>query len=84
MHSPLLWPGGHKDLPPHFIQVCGLDPLRDDALIYNQELKEQGGKSKVIVYQGVPHGFEGFFHQLAQAKTFAKERAEGFAWLLKN
>jgi acetyl esterase/lipase len=31
---------GNKDLPPAYLQVCGLDHLRDEALIYERVLKE--------------------------------------------
>jgi acetyl esterase/lipase len=83
-HSPLLWPGGHKNLPPHFIQCCGLDPLRDDALLYHRELLEQGVTSETIVYPGVPHGFDAAFAQIALGKKFAQDRSEGFASLLRR
>ncbi|KIW09146.1 uncharacterized protein PV09_00082 [Verruconis gallopava] len=74
--NPLLWPGGHKDLPPHLIQCAGLDPLRDDSLIYSRELKEQGVQVTTFVYQGVPHGFGPAFPQISAAQKFVKDRAE--------
>ncbi|EEB94038.1 hypothetical protein MPER_07220 [Moniliophthora perniciosa FA553] len=39
--SPLLLPS-YKGLPPAFIQVCGLDPLRDEGILYEKVLKEAG------------------------------------------
>lgn len=39
--SPILLPS-HKDLPPAYIVACGLDPLRDDAFLYERLLKEAG------------------------------------------
>ncbi|KAF7546714.1 hypothetical protein G7Z17_g8232 [Cylindrodendrum hubeiense] len=48
--SPLLWPTGHANMPPTFFQVCGSDILRDEALIYERELRlEHGTKTKVII-----------------------------------
>jgi acetyl esterase/lipase len=56
--SPLLWPTGHKDLPPMFFQICGADLLRDKVLIYERELRlENRVKTRTIVYQGLPHIF---------------------------
>jgi acetyl esterase/lipase len=41
MFSPLLWPSGHSGLPPAYFQICGADPLRDEALIYERLLREK-------------------------------------------
>jgi acetyl esterase/lipase len=41
LFSPLLWPTGHSDLPPQYFQICGADPLRDEALIYERLLREK-------------------------------------------
>lgn len=35
------------DLPPAYIQVCGLDPLRDEALVYAKKLDEHGVPTRV-------------------------------------
>lgn len=36
-----------SDLPPAYFQVSGMDPLRDEALIYAKRLEEQGVPTKV-------------------------------------
>jgi acetyl esterase/lipase len=44
--SPLLYPS-HKGLPPTYIKVCGMDPLRDEGLLYEKMLKKNGIKTKL-------------------------------------
>jgi len=47
----------HHNLPPTYFQVCGMDPLRDDALVFERELRtECSTKTKLDVYPGLPHG----------------------------
>jgi acetyl esterase/lipase len=76
-------PKGHKDLPPAFFQVDGLDPLRDEALIFEKVLREEYNvKTKLNVYPGVPHGHWGFLPFLKSSEKFRKEQVEGMGWLL--
>ncbi|KAF9261872.1 hypothetical protein L218DRAFT_1001189 [Marasmius fiardii PR-910] len=46
--SPLLL-SSHKGLPPAFFQICGMDPLRDEAFLYEKVLKEAGVPTKFEV-----------------------------------
>jgi acetyl esterase/lipase len=82
LFNPFIWPTGHKDLPPTYLQIAGLDPLRDDGLLYERELRNSGVKTKIDVYPGVPHAFEGLFPQLSLAKTSTEDKVTGFGWLL--
>lgn len=75
-------PKGHKDLPAAFFQVDGMDPLRDEGLIYASVLEDAGAKTSVKVYPGLPHGHWGFFPFLKSSALFRKEQIEGFGWLL--
>ncbi|RMZ87102.1 hypothetical protein DV736_g5674, partial [Chaetothyriales sp. CBS 134916] len=81
-YNPVINPNGHKDLPPALFQIDGADALRDEALIYEDILRENGAKTKVYVYPGVPHGHWALFPSLKASDKFRKEQIEGMAWLL--
>lgn len=85
LFSPLLFKTGHAGLPPSYFQVCGADPLRDEALIYERVLREDEGlKTKVDVYPGLPHGFWSAFPTLESSKKFVEESVKGVQWLLEQ
>ena len=81
--SVLLWPTGHAGHPSSTFQICGADPLRDEALIFERLLREDlGVKTKVWMYEGMPHGFWSVMPQLESSKKFVRESVEGVGWLL--
>ncbi|KAF9269640.1 hypothetical protein L218DRAFT_953264 [Marasmius fiardii PR-910] len=80
--SPLLLPS-HKGLPPAFFQICGLDPLRDEGLLYEKVLKEADVPTKLEVYPGVPHGFDAPFFDIKKATKFREDFDDGIQWLLE-
>ncbi|KAI5359927.1 putative alpha/beta hydrolase-3 [Septoria linicola] len=81
--TPLLHPN-LKDLPTCYLQVAGLDPLRDEALIYEQALKENGVKTRLEVYDGYGHMFWTNWPELDRSKEFVQHTLAGFRWLLAN
>ncbi|EMD36025.1 hypothetical protein CERSUDRAFT_115950 [Gelatoporia subvermispora B] len=81
--SPLLYPS-HAGLPPTFLQVCGIDPLRDEGIIYERVLREDGVKTKIEIYPGVGHAFHAHAPETKSGKKFGQDVVLGFQWLLQG
>ncbi|KAJ7899788.1 alpha/beta hydrolase fold-domain-containing protein [Mycena leptocephala] len=80
--SPLLL--SHENLPAAYMQVAGLDPLRDEGLLYARLLREHGMKTKLDVYPGVPHAFHASFPQLSISRKWEADIRAGIMWLLPD
>ncbi|KAK6000286.1 hypothetical protein QM012_003918 [Aureobasidium pullulans] len=74
----------HKNMPPAYVQVCGMDALRDDGLIYEAVLREFGISTKIDVYPGVPHVHFSMYLQLKLSRAARLDVLKGFGWLLKK
>ena len=76
---------GYKGLPPTFFQICGLDPLRDEAMIYERKLREENGvTTKSQIYPGVPHGYWAMFPEWEKSKKFVNDTVKGIEWILSQ
>jgi acetyl esterase/lipase len=84
LYAPLIWPSeaGHKGFPKTYLQVCGMDTARDEALIFDDMLKSQGTPTRLKLYEGLPHVFFHGFKDLPQSKGWHDETMNGFSWLL--
>jgi acetyl esterase/lipase len=80
--SPALY--SHKNIPPTFLQVAGWDPLRDDGLVYDKILREEGIPTRLESYPGLPHGFWQCWPEAEFSKKHARDTLEGFRWLLSR
>jgi len=74
----------HEGVPPLYIQVCGLDPLRDEGFLYEKLLRERGIKTNVDSCAGVPHNFQLSMPDIGAGVKFDKDFREGVRWLLAN
>ncbi|KAK8089360.1 hypothetical protein PG997_004321 [Apiospora hydei] len=76
---------GHRDLPAAYLQVCGLDPLRDEGLIYERVLREEAGvRTRLDLYPGLGHYFWTNFPRLEASRRFVEDTVQGVKWLLEQ
>ena len=60
-----------------------MDPLRDEAIIYEKILREESGvRTKIDLYPGLPHGFWSFFPNTEFTRNQQEDSVNGMAWLL--
>jgi acetyl esterase/lipase len=78
-------PNGHNGLPPAYFQVCGLDLVRDEGLVYEKVLREEYGVStRLDLYSGLPHAFWQVHQGFEEVSRAHEDMVSGFAWLLKQ
>jgi acetyl esterase/lipase len=76
---------GHTGVPKAYFQVCGIDPLRDEALIYERVLREECGiPTKCDVYNGLCHYFWTNWPMMEVSKKFVEDTVKGMRWLLEG
>ncbi|KAL6707615.1 hypothetical protein ACN47E_003965 [Coniothyrium glycines] len=85
----LLWdpfnhPKGHEGLAKAFFQVGGLDPLRDEAVLYDRVLREAGVLTRFELYPGFGHMFWTNYPEMERSREFVKDTLKGVRWLLEK
>ncbi|KAI0168550.1 Alpha/Beta hydrolase protein [Pestalotiopsis sp. NC0098] len=55
-------------LAPAYVQIAGMDPLRDEGLAYVEKLRQANVDVHLDIYPGFPHAF-GYSPELPSAKT---------------
>ncbi|KAF5707585.1 sterigmatocystin biosynthesis lipase esterase STCI [Fusarium mundagurra] len=68
--------------PRTYLVACGADPLRDDNVAMEYELRSKGVKVKLDMYKGLPHVFW-MFPTLSATKTFIGNLMAGIKFILE-
>ncbi|KAF2822975.1 alpha/beta-hydrolase [Ophiobolus disseminans] len=75
---------GHLGAAKAFFQVGGLDPLRDEAVLYDRLLREAGVLTRFELYGGYGHMFWTNYPQMHMSVKFADDTLKGVKWLLEK
>ncbi|KAK3311947.1 Alpha/Beta hydrolase protein [Apodospora peruviana] len=74
-----------RGLPPSVFGIAGMDPLRDEGLLYGKMLSEQGVATDIHLFEGLPHGFRRFgADKLPECTRWDRVVAEGITWALSK
>lgn len=82
--DPYNHPSGHRGVAKAFFQVGGLDPLRDEAVMYDRKLREAGVLTRFELYAGYGHMFWTNYPELEESSRFVEDTLRGVRWLLEK
>jgi acetyl esterase/lipase len=73
-----------KGMPPTVFGIAGLDPLRDEGLLYAKKLAEAGVPTDIRLFKGVPHGHRRFGKALKASQHWDDAVEQGILWALEK
>lgn len=73
--------GRLAQFPPTYVAVCGKDPLRDDGVVLERMLRDQGVRTRLDMYEGFPHYFW-IFPSVKTGQAFMANAIKGVQWVL--
>jgi len=82
--SPLLLPDSFlARLPSIAFQVCGMDPVRDGGLLFEEKLRHLNVPTRLEVYAGWPHTFWNQ-PELRKAAEYRQKFIDDARWLFDS
>ncbi|KAF2803419.1 Alpha/beta hydrolase fold-3 [Mytilinidion resinicola] len=81
---PFNHPAGHSGLAKAYIQIGGIDPLRDEMLLYERELLACGMETRLDLYAGYGHMFHANYPTMRRGLEFWGDMLAGMRWLLEE
>jgi acetyl esterase/lipase len=81
--SPLLFQSHAGLAKKAYFAICGWDPRRDESLLFEEILRQNGTETSKHVYPGLPHGFWTTCPELAVSRKWEEEYVKGVRWLLQ-
>ncbi|PGH00947.1 hypothetical protein GX51_05496 [Blastomyces parvus] len=84
--NPLAYPlwGNLAGLPRTFVQICGVDILRDDAVCYVKGLTNAGVDVQSRLYEDLPHVFWVYTPHLAVSQKIERDCVDGVNWIISK
>ncbi|KAI4941393.1 hypothetical protein J4E86_010425 [Alternaria arbusti] len=73
-----------KGFPPTVFGIAGLDPLRDEALLFSKKLSEANVPTSTTLFKGVPHGHRRFGKALKASEHWDQCVDDGILWVLSK
>lgn len=81
-YTPGKAPNAFKGWPKTYVQVDGMDPLRDDGIILEKILRENGSETRLTAWPGLPHAHFSFYPDNDFSKSAVVDTIKGLGWLL--
>lgn len=83
LYDPFNHPGGHVGVAKAFFQVGGIDPLRDEGVLYDGVLRASGVLTRFELYKGFGHMFWTNYPEMEASRGLVRDTLEGVRWLLE-